>query len=340
MGGRFRPVWVAGFPGYWGGADTELDHLIDLLIRHGIEIHLVPMFAADPKMVQSALERGCMLHEYADDIFRDQLVICFCNQNFLSHLPAIMEHGRPARVIWFNCMTWLFEAEMRAHSEGWIDYFGFSSEYQKRCLTPLLSQIRSFSTFPYKPFFSIDRFEWRYRPWNGSYNIGRISRDNWSKFAPDTWRIFDRVLVPSTLEKKVFILGYGPNAVRAIGLPPAELNSQTWECNTISTTEFFRTVDTMIHKTGTSRESYCRVLVEAYAHGTVPIVESDYAFPELVIDGETGFMTSDSDEMSYLASMLSRNPAEHRRIAENGRHHLEEMISQEECWQGWREILL
>ena len=95
----------------------------------------------------------------------------------------------------------------------------------------------------------------------------------------------------------------------------------------------------MLHKTGGSRESYCRVLVEAYAHGVVPVVERDFAFPELVVQGETGFMGRDSDEMSYWASWLAMNPAEHRRIAANGRRHLERELSDpERCWRGWQEL--
>src|SRR5262249_41503049 len=98
-------------------------------------------------------------------------------------------------------------------------------------------------------------------------------------------------------------------------------------------------IDTMVHKTGGSRESYCRVLIEAYAHGVVPIVEKDYAFPELVIHGETGYMTSDSDEMSYYASYLAMHPDEHRRRAENGRRHLERAAGEREaCGSGWQEI--
>jgi glycosyltransferase involved in cell wall biosynthesis len=96
----------------------------------------------------------------------------------------------------------------------------------------------------------------------------------------------------------------------------------------------------MIHKTGGSRESYCRVLIEAWAHGVVPIVERDYAFPELVVEGETGFMTSDSDEMSYRASWLAFHPAAHRRMAQAGRRRLEEVLVDEEaCWAGWRVLL-
>ena len=333
-------VWVAGFPSPYGGADTELDHLIDLLRDHDVAVHLVPMFGAEDAMKQSVLRRGCSVHPYAADIFRGRTVVSFCNGNFLAKLPEIMNAGRPAKVIWFNCMTSLFEDERRAHSAGSIDYFGFVSDYQKRWLAPQLAEIRPFRTFPYRPYFNTRRAEWRYREWDGFYKIGRISRDDGDKFAADTWRVFDRVLVPKTLGKKVYVLGYGPNAARKIGPAPPGLDWRTWNGNEIPSTELYRTIDTMIHKTGGSRESYCRVLIEAYAHGVVPIVEDDYAFPELVVHGETGFATSSSDEMSYHASQLAHDPALHRRMAENGRQFLEDKLMRADaCWRGWAEIL-
>jgi glycosyltransferase involved in cell wall biosynthesis len=333
-------VWVAGFPSAYGGADTELDHLIDLLRDQDVEVNLVPMFGADEAMKRSVLARGCRIHAYRDDVFRGRTVVSYCNGNFLDKLPAIMSAGRPAKVVWFNCMTSLFEGEKRAHRDGLIDYFGFVSDYQRRMLGPRLAEIRPFQSFPYRPYFNARRAEWRYRDWHGSYNVGRISRDDGDKFATDTWRIFDRVLVPSTLEKKVYILGYGPNAARKIGSAPPGLSCRTWTGNEVPATELYRTVDTMIHKTGGSRESYCRVLVEAYAHGVVPIVEDDFAFSELVVHGETGFAAKSSDEMSYYASVLAHDPATHRRIAEEGRRFLEEkLVSREACWRGWQEIL-
>jgi glycosyltransferase involved in cell wall biosynthesis len=96
----------------------------------------------------------------------------------------------------------------------------------------------------------------------------------------------------------------------------------------------------MIHKTGGSAESYCRVVVEAYAHGVVPIVEDAYALPELVVHGETGFRSSDSDEMSYFASMLAFDERRHRAIAEAGRRHLEEqLVDADAALRGWLEVL-
>ncbi len=333
-------VWVAGFPSSYGGADTELDHLIDLLRAFGVEVHLVPMFGADPAARASALARGCAIHDYRSDVFRDRVVVSYCNGHFLDRLPAIVADGKPALVVWFNCMTRLFDAERAAHRAGHIDVFGFVSDYQKRLLAPELAQIRPFQTFPYRPFFNPHRVAWRYRAWDGVYAVGRISRDDGDKFAEDTWRIFDRVLVPRSLRKKALILGYGANAARKIGPPPPGLDHHTWPGGGIPATELYRSIDTMIHKTGGSRESYCRVLIEAYAHGVVPIVEDDYAFPELVRHGETGYRTSSSDEMSYYASLLAHDPWRHRSMAERGRRFLEEELSDPAAsWRGWEEIL-
>lgn len=335
-----REIWVAGFPSRYGGADTELDHQIDLWRAYDLDVHLVPMFGADRPFIESVLGRGCQVHDYRDDVFSGRIVVSYCNGPFLEKLPAICAVGRPRCTVWFNCMTWHFDAEKDAHARGLIDRFGFASEYQKGMLLPELERIAPVQVLPYWPHFSLSRMGWRYREWDGCYKIGRISRDDENKFAPDTWQIFDRVLTPSHLKKKVYVLGFGPNAERRIGSAPPTLDWRTWSPDEISSTEFFRNIDTMIHKTGGSRESYCRVLLEAYAHGVVPIVEHDYAFPELVVHGETGFMTSDSDEMSYYASWLAMNPREHRRMAESGRKYLEDVICDPaRSWSGWEKLL-
>ena len=146
--------------------------------------------------------------------------------------------------------------------------------------------------------------------------------------------------MPAHLRKAVHILGYGPQAAMKTGPPPDGLDVKLWVPGEISATEFFRSIDTMIHKTGGSRESSSRVLFEAYAHGVVPIVERDFAFPELIVHGETGFMATSGEEMSEIASALAADPGEHRRIAENGRRHLEDCLARPEtCFAPWEGLL-
>jgi hypothetical protein len=338
--GPVRTVWVAGFPSRYGGADTELDHTIDLWRSAGFAVHLVPMFGAADEMVRSVVARGCEVHAYRPDIFRDRIVVSYCNGEFLRLLPEIVEAGRPGRVVWFNCMTWPFDNELRAHEAGWIDVFGFVSSYQESQLRPHLERIAPYKTFEYRPYFNTRRVPWQPREFAGVYGLGRISRDDAAKFAPDTWQIFDRVLVPTSLSKKVFILGYGPNAAARIGPAPAGLDWLTWSPDAIPSAGFYHRINTMIHKTGGSSESYCRVVVEAYAHGVVPIVEDAYALPELVVHGETGFRSSDSDEMSYFASVLAFDEQRHRSMVEAGRRHLEEqLVDEDAALRGWLEVL-
>jgi hypothetical protein len=58
------------------------------------------------------------------------------------------------------------------------------------------------------------------------------------------------------------------------------------------------------------------------------------------VHGETGFMAATSDEMSEYATLLAHEPARHRRMSENGRHHLERTLGNADaCWEAWQAVL-
>ena len=78
-------------------------------------------------------------------------------------------------------------------------------------------------------------------------------------------------------------------------------------------------------------ESYCRVLVEAYAHGVVPVAQRDYAMPELVCHGETGFLADSSVGLADYASWLAYHPSERLEMAHAGRELLERHLINEEA---------
>jgi glycosyltransferase involved in cell wall biosynthesis len=117
------------------------------------------------------------------------------------------------------------------------------------------------------------------------------------------------------------------------------LDWQTWLPNQIPVSEFYQKLHCIIHKTGGSRESYCRIVPEAYAAGVPIIVEDNYAFPELVIDGVTGFRCKSSDEMSFRASELAFNESRRKGIIEAAYDHLRNVIASEErCWKAWEPL--
>ena len=83
-----------------------------------------------------------------------------------------------------------------------------------------------------------------------------------------------------------------------------------------------------------------RVVPESYEFGVVPIVEKNYAFPDIVQDGVTGFMCESSDEMSYLASALAFDDGKRRKVATAGRKFLESTIANKDaCWKAWERVL-
>ena len=338
-----REIWVAGYPSMYGGADTELDHNIDLWLRYGVAVHLVPNNSPDPWMNKLCDDRGCRTHAYEPGIFAGKTVVSFCNGGFLDRLPEIIERGRPACIIWFNCMTWTFEKEILAHRNGWIDRFGFVSSYQRSFLRPLLETHGPVQEFEgYRPYFNpenqtqIVRFQ---------YRAGQVFCRR-PDFARRRGQIRARYVANVSgkcahpLPTKTFILGYGSNAHARTGPAPAGLDWQTWLPGEIAVSRFYETVHCILHKTGGSRESYCRIVPEAYAYGVPIIVEDDFAFPELVENGVTGYRCTSSDEMSFRASELAFDEPRRKKMIFAAREHLlHEVASPERCWEAWERLL-
>lgn len=344
-----REIWVAGMPSRGGGADTELDHQIDLWRAHDVAVHIVPLNdggawipSPNSDAMRSCLARGCRIHRYTPDIFAGRIVVSYCNGGFLKALPDIVAAGRPDAVVWANCMTWVFDAERRAHARGWIDLHCYQSTYQRDRIVPELSAVAPVNELPYRAFYSVHnaqqaiRFQLD-RP-TGYFGIGRISRNDPAKFAPDTWTIYDRVVSPRP--KKAFILGYDDRIEARLGRPPAGLDAVTYPVGSYPVEQLLSEIHVMIHKTGGSRENWPRTLLEAYNAGVVPIFENDYGVRDMIIDGVTGFLCNSSEEMSDRASLLAHDEPLRRRMAEAGYRHLTEVLAAPEvCWDGWRPLL-
>lgn len=334
-----KEIWVAGYPGFLGGSETELYNNIILWRKNDIKVHLVPMFPPDPAMISKCDQLGCTTHIYHPAIFKNRIVTSFCCKEFLDILPVIMERGKPACVVWFNCMTWLFSGEIVAHQNKWIDLFGFVSAYQERMIKPALEKFNPVNKLEgYSPYFDLKEDMFSYSPYRDHFVAGRCSRDDGSKYPPDLWRTFFKISAP--LPVKTVIMGWGRNAEQKCGFPPLGTQWEAIAPNKIPVSEFYRKIHCLLHKTGGSRESYCRVVPEAYAHGVAVITENNFAFPELVQNGVTGFLCNSSDEMSFRASQLAFDEALRRKLVYNGLEFLKTHIADaDKCMHSWQTIL-
>lgn len=335
-----KEIWVAGYPSFYGGADTELDHNIDLWRKHGIAVHLVAMFDADEKMKAKCKARGCFTHTYKHTIFRGKTVVSFCNGEFLRHLPEIMkDKRRPKKVIWFNCMTWTFRDERVAHLRGHIDVYGFQTKFQEQEITKALGKYGGeFVTLKgYKPYFN-NTIDFNYAPPGEHFAMGRISRDDPGKFSEDMWKIFYKVSAP--IPRKYFILGWGDKIQEKCGQAPPSLDWQTWSPGAIPISEFYPQLHCLIHKTGGSRENCPRIVPECAAYGVPFIAENAYGIPEIVVNGETGFLCESSDEMSYRASQLAFDEPLRKKIIYQAHDYLGSTLANEQqCIEPWLEVL-
>ena len=336
-------IYIAGCPSEVGGANTEIMHLMDLWIKAGIQINVVPLTKRHD-VLDHYLHLGVKEHKYHPSIFNNKIVLGWCNQNLLRELPNIYIHGSPKAVVWANCMTFLFPEEIAAHANGWITHYAFVSDYQKQQLLPKLQQYKDVKELQgYKPYFSfnnpIQQHKFSYHKPQTTFNVGRVSRDDGQKFHSNMWYTFNKI--KASLPVKALILGYGEKARFKTGPKPhGSIYSQTWEPNEIPVNQIYNQLHCLLHQTGGSKESYCRTVIEAYANGIPPVVEDDYAFPQTVLHGETGYRCKNTDEFVTYTSLLGSDEDTRKAIARKGYEYLRDVLNDEEtCLKPWERLL-
>lgn len=334
-------VFLFGISSLVGGANSEAMHAISLLRRYDVDVH-VACFHNNGQVLKVLRDMGCVLHPFSPKLFAGEVVAAWNSPHFLSLMPTIIEHGKPELSIWLQCMTKSHNLELILHKRKMIDRFGFISEHQRRMVKPGLASFGPVHEFEgYIPFFDPEGkfhdIRFLLERSMDEFVVGRISRDDPTKYATDTWQMF-RSLDVRPRRKRVVMLGVGENVTAAMG--PAPLGFEVHAPGAFTSGDFYRQVHCVIHKTGGSGESYCRVVVECYASGTIFVGENDYALPELVVNGETGFLCNSSDEMIEVAKRLSSDELLRRKIALQAKDHLFNVASDpERCWPAWERIL-
>jgi hypothetical protein len=341
-------ICVIGHNSKYGGADTELDHQMDVWAKKlGVTVHMMPTGTITPELASmNNIERGVIYHQIGDyESLRGMHVISYCNRHFLDELPKIRKYAKT--VTWVNCMCWCFDAEKNAVKEGLIDYHLFQSHHQMESIREgLLNDtgvaLDSQKAIVIRPTFNIDAFN--FNPTNKGdpsdvFRFCKIQRADVAKFMPETLRIFQAIAAPNAKEahimawddaiaKKCKAFSFGGNSLSWI---------KTYPAGKVPVRELYDKCHAMIIPS-TLKENLPRVGQEAMASGCVLVAPDHSGWRELIKHGETGFLCIKPQDYVYYASRVAYENEERIAMAKAARESLIKKYG--DTSSEWREFFL
>jgi len=337
-------IFVCGFPGRVGGANTELWHTLKLWRGIGLDVTVIPPWGAADQgddygywAVQLA-ELGCRIESCPGPSMLSNvqglpgsIVAAFCSTKFLAAAHRFRALG--CRIVWVNCMNFLVPGEARhLRRHGTFDRYVFQSRYQRNRLEPLLSP------FGYgqeqgrliRGAFDVAEFPFEPRPRTTAepFLIGRISRAAREKFSASTWGIYGRIP-----DVRARVMGFGPEAQAVTGQPPAFVECCLPE-NAMPSREFLATLHALVMPTATF-ENWPRVGLEAMAAGVPLVVDDRGGWREMIRHGETGFLCASDDDFVRHATALAEDEYLRLRVANAARKAVERLTDPATIGAAW-----
>jgi glycosyltransferase involved in cell wall biosynthesis len=306
-------ICVIGYPSKLGGADTELDHQIRIWQKIGFEVNLLHTCIIDKNLQDMRMEeRGCkILTPEKWEQCKDMLVISYCNGQFLKHLDKIKQYAK--KVLWVNCMPWLFGEEKNAHKKGLIDYFIYQTDHARIKVQDELIELNpNFNWIKVKPYFYKDAFKFiKNRP-EDKFRFGRISRADPGKFAPWTYWLYNTMVSP--VLKEGHILGINDNVRKKIGNEPDWI--KCYDAGTVPVQSIYEKIECFISPND-NYENLPRVAFESMASGCLLIVDNKGGWAEQVEHGVTGWLCSSDREYAYYSSRAAFESKERKQMIQN-----------------------
>ena len=112
-------VFFLGYPGGMGGANAECWHTAKVWRQHGIEVTFIPTWGRDQAQEDKLSAIGCRtIHAGGPDKlaavpgFAGSVVVGMCNSHVTKARKLLLDLG--CRLVWVNCMTFLFPEETAA----------------------------------------------------------------------------------------------------------------------------------------------------------------------------------------------------------------------------------
>jgi len=336
------PVFVAGYPGDIGGADTECWHTAKLWRRFGLDVTFIPTSRPPRKWYAKLEEIGCRTVRTGPEHLRHVdglcggVVVSFCNGRFLGWADRFRRLG--CKIVWVNCMTWL-SAKERQYCQRWgpFDVYIFQSRYQQEKLLPQLAAFGVTSKRCFQIHGALDWEEFPFHPLahepGTAFVIGRISRPDLDKFAADTWSLYGRIGCPI----KARVMGWCPKVEQKLGPPPDW--AQCLPAGGESPQEFFSELHCMVQVNGGAEENWPRSGLEAMASGVPVVAQNQWGWRDMIRHGETGFLCDTAEEIIHYTTQIARDEGLRLRLADEARRRLEqELANPEPIGEQWRAL--
>jgi len=340
-------IFVSGFPGPVGGANTECLHTCKLWRKFGLGVTLIPTWkATEPE--KSILENiGCKIIEAgsadreqleAVEGLRGSIVVSFCNSNFLKIAGWYRE--MKCKTVWLNCMTWLFPGE-KSHCAryGAFDRYVFQSGYQAKKLTHQLRRwgYRDDHGYVIRGAFSLD--DWPFNPRAHAagepFVVGRVSRAAEDKWSSNTWHLYNAI---PYIPLESVVMGINPVVAKKLGKPPDW--ATVYEQNAKPVPEVLNQLHCMIQINGGAGENWPRSGLEAMALGVPCVVQGRWGWTEMIRHRETGYLCLSDRELAFWPAFLANHEQERMGIVLAARQRLEsELANPEIIWAGWTKLL-
>jgi len=342
-------IFVLGYPGHTGGANTECWHTVKLWRQAGWDVTLVPTWGRDAKQQErlDAIGAATVCVEGPGELqyvpgLAGSIAVGFCNKQFIASVAHLRKLD--CRLVWVNCMTFCFPHELKAWREhGPADVFVFQSQFQRRAIEPYLTPIgyRPEQGHLIRGAFDPAEFPFQPRPHKPGeeFTIGRLARPDADKWSSNTWMIYGRVPYK---QRRALVMGWNDKLRHKLGtppawataMPPAEITSQ----------EFLGRCHCLMPINGGARENWPRVGLEAMAAGVPIVAQNEWGWREMIEHGVTGYLGSSAEgkndeELIYYAARLAHDEPHRLSIAEAARARVEELCDPAALVPAWETAL-
>ena len=173
----------------------------------------------------------------------------------------------------------------------------------------------------------------RQHPPREDFYIGKLARPDLDKWSSNHWRILERVPYAG---RRALAMGWTLSLVRKCGTPPAWAETFTPQQRTIG--DFLGRCHALVGLNGGARENWPRVGLEAMAAGVPLVCQNLWGWREMIVDGETGFLTDSDDEMAFRLAQLAHDEPLRQRMARAARAHVEQLSDPVRLGRQWKEL--